>query len=73
MEQVKVYYQEGSWCYLAIDDEQKEIHIYPNCPYEFVDKDELDDYIEEKMDWGEWDAYVIPDETTEMKLIYHTN
>lgn len=53
----RIYYNK-----LYIDDANETIEIYNGCPYDEVPDHEVDDYIEEKMDWGEWNCWVIPNQ-----------
>ncbi len=61
----RIYYNN-----LSIIDEEETIHIYKNCPYDDVEDNEVDDYIEEKEDWGEYDCWAIPKQCT-YKVIFH--
>lgn len=61
----RIYYNN-----LSIDDATETIDIYKDCPYDEVPADEVDDYVEEKEDWGEWDCWAIPD-ITNYKVIFH--
>jgi hypothetical protein len=66
MEQVKIYYNK-----LFISDD--EIEIYADCPSIMHDKDEAEEYADEMLDWGEWDSYVIPELTNDIRIIYNIN
>lgn len=61
----RIYYNN-----LSIIDEEETIHIYKDCPYEDIPDHEVDDYVEEKEDWGEWDCWAIPTQCI-YKVIYH--
>jgi hypothetical protein len=65
MEKMKIYYND-----LFIDDANNTIEIYKNCQYDEVDADGIDEYVEEKFDWGEWHCYAIP-EVCSYKIIYN--
>lgn len=44
--------------------------IYKNCPYVNIPIDVAEDYAENKIENGEWDAYCIP-EIVSHKVVYH--
>lgn len=59
----KIYYND-----IFIDDENKCIEIYKGCSYVEVEDSEVDDYIEEMLDWGEWNAFVVPSKVTDYSI-----
>lgn len=62
----RIYYND-----IFIDDENCCIEVYKECEYVDVEDSEVDDYIDEKLDWGEWHAYVIPQDCN-YKVIFNT-
>jgi hypothetical protein len=60
----RIYYND-----LFIDDQNKSIEIYDKCNYIDVNDNEVDDFIEEKIDWGEWHCWVIPSKITNYTII----
>ena len=62
----RIYYNN-----IFFDDANKTIEIYKDCPYEDVEDNEVEDLIEEMLDWGEWNAFVVPSKVTNRKIIYH--
>ena len=45
--------------------------VYSNCQYVDIPESQADDYIEEKMDWGEWTSWIIPEQIHDKKIIFH--
>jgi len=64
MEKVRIYYDN-----LHILD--NEIEIYQGCEYVDIDKLNADEYANEMLDWGEWNAYAIPELINDKKIIFH--
>jgi len=62
----KIYYND-----IHIDEENKVIEIYKKCDFVEVEDSEVDDYIEEMLDWGEWQSFVIPSQTTDYKVLFN--
>lgn len=61
---VRIYYND-----LFIDDENKSIEIYEGCEFVECKPDEVDDLVEEMLDWGEWHCFAIPEQITDYKII----
>jgi hypothetical protein len=64
---VSVYYND-----VFISVQEKEPHeIYEGCPYVNVNIDDADNFAKDKMENGEWDAFLIPELITDKKIIYY--
>ena len=68
MELVTIYYNE---VFVSVDGHGEPYEVYNNCPYVNIDKAIANDYAEDKIENGEWDAYLIPDLINGTKIIYH--
>lgn len=60
---VKIYYND-----VFISETPYE--VYPNCPYVNVDISNAVEFAEQKLDSGEWHAYLIP-ELSQEQIIFH--
>lgn len=60
----RIYYND-----IHIDDANKTIEIYKGCESVEVADNEVEDFVEEMLDWGEWNAFVIPSKVTDYKII----
>ena len=64
---VHVYYND---VFVSVTKDNEAYEVYNECPYVNLPIDEAERIAEEKLESGEWDAYLIPELTTR-KIIYH--
>jgi hypothetical protein len=65
---VQVYYND---VFVSVTEDNEPYEVYDGCPYVNLPIDEAEKFAEEKLDNGEWEAYLIPDLVTNRKIIYH--
>jgi hypothetical protein len=68
MKLVTIYYND---VFVSVNGYGESYEIYENCPYVNIDEAIAEDYAENKIENGEWDAYLIPEFIKETKIIYH--
>lgn len=68
MQLVTIYYND---VFVSVNGHGEAYEVYKDCPYVNIDKATAEDYAENKIENGEWDAYLIPDLIQDTKIIYH--
>lgn len=67
MKLVTVYYND---VFVSVTEENESFEVYKDCPYVNLPYDVAEKIASDKIDNGEWMAYLIP-EITKRKVIYH--
>lgn len=66
MRLVTIYYND---VFVSVTGDEA-YEIYDGCPYVNIDSSIAQEYAEEKIENGEWDAFLIPEFVTN-KVVYH--
>jgi len=65
---VHVYYND---VFVSVSEEKEPYEIYSGCPYVNLPISEAEKIAEEKIENGEWDAYLIPELVENREILYH--
>lgn len=67
MRLVTVYYND---VFVSVTEDEEPFEVYKDCPYVNLPYDLAEEIANDKIDNGEWMAYLIPELTTR-KVVYH--
>ena len=65
---VHVYYND---VFVSVTEENEPYEVYSGCPYVNLPIEEAEKIAEEKLENGEWDAYLIPELVENRDILYH--
>lgn len=65
---VTVYYND---VFVSVTNDNEPYEVYAECPYVNLPIEYAESIAEEKIDNGDWDAYLIPELIKDRKIIYH--
>lgn len=65
---VTVYYND---VFVSVMEDNETYEVYSECPYVNLPIEDAERIAEEKIDNGDWDAYLIPELIKDRKIMYH--
>jgi hypothetical protein len=65
---IRVYYNE---IYVSTTEDDEPYEVYSGCPYLELPMSKAESIADDKIDSGEWHAYIIPDLVTNRKIVFY--